>query len=427
MATYQVNTPGSQSTQYPASVVVNDILQFNRTGVGRSGTIIPWTVPVAGKYEFTVVGAAGGDAFSVGRAGGKGIGTTGIVSLKKGEVVQILSGHMGGSYNNGGAGGGGSFTALGSSLASSVPLIIAGGGGGAGYTLSAGNGVSSSSGGTSPGQTAPVGGADGGGGKSIPCGSCPGGGGGGFLTDGNTVSYGSDGRTIGWGSVGASDSGYTQGGRSFRLGGTGGYSVAAAQNQGCNGGFGGGGGNGYFGGGGGGGYSGGSGGRSNTEGGGGGGSYANPDRVTSSSSSGLNSSHGYVRIKLMQLEGFPPTVPTNLKVTPSVNNVYMSEETVSVSWDASTDPDSRIITYEIEFYNGSAWVGIATQITDTKYNCILPSVNTDKAQLRVRAVDGEKNASDYVLSNVFTVAKQLYIIEDRNASKSYKNGNWESI
>ncbi|EOO44538.1 hypothetical protein [Bacillus cereus] len=426
MATYTVNTAGSAVVKYPASLLVNDILQFNRTDYGRNGVIMAWTVPTAGKYKFTVAGAVGGTAVKKGFSGGQGIATTGTVTLKKGEVVQVLVGHAGGSYDNGGAGGGGSFTALGS-LSSSVPIMIAGGGGGAGYTTSAGVGTISNSGGTSPGQSEPIGGINGNGGNSIPCGSCPGGGGGGFYTDGHTVSYGSDGKIVSWETVSSPTSSYTQGGKAFRRGGTGGYGVASAQSAGGEGGFGGGAGNGYFGGGGGGGYSGGSGGKSNNEGGGGGGSYASPDRVTEFASAGYNSSNGYVTIQLIKLEGLPPTVPTNLKVTSSVNNIYMSGEIVSVSWDASTDPDGSAITYEVEFYNGSAWSNISAKITDTKYDCILPSIATDKAQIRVRAMDGENNASDYVSSNVFTIAKQLYIIKDGDVSKAYKNGNWESI
>jgi hypothetical protein len=54
------------------------------------------------------------------------------------------------------------------------------------------------------------------------------------------------------------------------------------------------------------------------------------------------------------------------------------------------------------------------------YDCILPSVTTDKAQLRIRANDSENGASEYVLSNIFSVAKQLYVIKDGNINKSYK-------
>lgn len=424
MATYQVNAAGSAVTTYPASLVVNDILQFNRTGAGRNGTIMAWTVPISGKYKFTVAGAKGGDAIKKGYAGGRGIITTGTVDLKKGEVVQVLVGHAGGSYDNGGAGGGGSFTSLGGTLSSSLPLMIAGGGGGAGYTTSAGDGTISNTGGTSPGQTAPVGGINGNGGNSIPCGSCPGGGGGGFYTDGHSVSYGQDGITVNWETIKGPTS-YAQGGQAFKKGGIGGYSVVYAGS--VEGGFGGGAGNNYFGGGGGGGYSGGSGGRSNNEGGGGGGSFALSSRVTGFTSAGYNTGYGFITIQLIKLEGLPPTVPTNLKVTSSINNVYMSGETVSVSWDASTDPDGSSIAYEVEFYNGSTWTNVSSKITDTKFDYILPSLLTNKAQIRVRSIDAENNASDYVLSNVFTVAKQLYIIKDGEMSKTYKNGNWESI
>ncbi|WP_255292926.1 hypothetical protein [Bacillus toyonensis] len=122
----------------------------------------------------------------------------------------------------------------------------------------------------------------------------------------------------------------------------------------------------------------------------------------------------------------PPTEPSLTK-QPISKSMNLSNEIVSLEWTASTDSEGNPITYEIDLYNGSTWASIAKNIMDTNYDCILPSVTTDKAQLRIRATDSENSASEYTLSNVFSVAKQLYVIKDGNTNKSYKNGNWEFI
>lgn len=425
MVTHQVNSAYSGVTKYPESLALNDILQFNPTSTGRSGTIMTWTVPLSGKYKFTVAGAEGGKGTGYSASPGKGIIIEGTVDLKQGEIVRVLVGQQGGAHSNGGGGGGGSFTAVGSSLSSSELLVTAGGGGGSslnGHGASASGGMSGT---TGPSSSTPSGGTGGYGGYSVPAGSYRAGSGGGFYGDGQTVAYGSGSTTYSWETATGSNS-YAQGGRSFRNGGTGGYATSSA--SGANGGFGGGGGNGYYTGGGGGGYSGGAAGNTDGYGGGGGGSAISTIRVKENSAKGYNTGHGYVTIQLVQLDSRPPTVPANLKVSPSANNVYLTGETISISWDASTDPDGDVVMYDVDFYNGSSWVSVASKITDLSADYVLPNgLNTATAKIRVRAVDNKTAASAYQESEVFTARKQLLLIQDGDSMKTYANGAWTSI
>jgi hypothetical protein len=69
---------------------------------------------------------------------------------------------------------------------------------------------------------------------------------------------------------------------------------------------------------------------------GGGGSYISGENTSVTTG---KSGDGYVKIQLVELGSMPPTVPTNLKVTASTNSVYLTGETITVSWDASTDPE----------------------------------------------------------------------------------------
>jgi len=94
------------------------------------GGVQQWVVPETGEYELTVVGAYG---MSAEYSGGKGEGTPGerrvvILSLTRGDTLQLLVGQMGGISDHKwtGGGGGGSFVVKGT-----TPLVISAGGKGA--------------------------------------------------------------------------------------------------------------------------------------------------------------------------------------------------------------------------------------------------------------------------------------------------------
>lgn len=349
----------------------------------------------------------------------------GTVELRKGEVIHVLVGQQGGAYTNGGGGGGGSFVAKGDILSSAIPLIVGGGGGGSSaenasraYGTNANTGPSGTS---STSSSTPYGGSSGQGGKSIPSGTYPAGAGGGFYSDGQSIEYATQ-KIVSWDTPNGSNT-YAQGGRSFALGGTGGYAVTYA--KGADGGFGGGGGNGHYSGGGGGGYSGGACGYNDRYGGGGGGSYVSGENTYGRIG---NTGHGYVTIQLVELGSMPPTVPTNLRITASTNSVYLTGETITVSWDASTDPEGDAITYDVDFYNDSSWMPIASKTTDVSVEYKLPDgLNITNAKIRVRAVDTNTAASAYQESAAFTVRKQLLLIQDGEIMKTYTKGTWIGI
>ncbi|HDX9712863.1 TPA: fibronectin type III domain-containing protein [Bacillus cereus] len=425
MTTHTVNTLYSGVTKYPEALTLNDTLYFNPTSTGRSGTIMKWIVPMNGKYKITAAGAQGGRGTSYTASPGSGAIVYGTVELRQGDVIHVLVGQQGGAYTNGGGGGGGSFVAKGDILSSAIPLIVGGGGGGSSaenasraYGTNANTGPSGTS---STSSSTPYGGSSGQGGKSVPAGTYPAGSGGGFYSDGQSVEYATQ-KVVSWDTPNGSNT-YAQGGKSFALGGTGGYAVIHA--KGADGGFGGGGGNGHYSGGGGGGYSGGACGYNDRYGGGGGGSYVSGENTYGRIG---NTGHGYVTIQLVELGSMPPTVPTNLKVTASANSVYLTGETITVSWDASTDPEGDAITYDVDFYNGSSWVPIASKTTDVSVEYKLPDgLNITNAKIRVRAVDNNTAASAYQESAVFTVRKQLLLIQDGEVMKTYTKGTWIGI
>lgn len=132
---------------------------------------------------------------------------------------------------------------------------------------------------------------------------------------------------------------------------------------------------------------------------------------------------GYYSLEINQI----PSNPLSFKKHPSGNSVNLSGETVEIQWDESTDQDGDSITYILELYNGSSWNVVASNIETTSYSVILPKLNTDKAQFRVRAVDDKGGQSDYTWGNVFTVATCLTLIKDGEIVKTYKGGAWKVI
>ncbi|MBS9807081.1 fibronectin type III domain-containing protein, partial [Bacillus toyonensis] len=344
MATHVINNTYSGSTNYPEALNLNDTLHFNPTNIGRSGTIMKWIVPMSGKYQITAAGAQGGKTSnsSLTARGGYGAIASGKIELKQGDVIQVLVGQQGMGYPQGGGGGSNNNTN--------------------GYGR---DGSTSTSGSSSYGSSTPYGGSSGQGGRSVPAGTYPAGSGGGFYSDGQSVEYATQ-TVVSWGKADGKNS-IVQGGQAFISGGLGGY----ARSDASVGGFGGGGGNGNYPGGGGGGYS----------GGGGGGSYISGENTSVTTG---KSGDGYVKIQLVELGSMPPTVPTNLKVTASTNSVYLTGEIITVSWDASTDPEGEAITYDVDFYNESSWVPIASKTTDVSVEYKLPDgLNITNAKIRV--------------------------------------------
>ncbi len=227
----------------------------------ETGTIVTYTVPGDGIYDFVAYGAQGGNATAHPGVftGGLGAEIGGTFTLRAGDILMIGVGATGLNGTLGGGGGGGSFVVLTGGpddvAATLILLLIAsGGGGGSGFnggngsaTTTASNG-SNGLGGTNAGLAG-----TGGNGAGVATNAGAAGGGAGFLSNGS-----------------ANSTGGTLGGKSFGNGLAGGTTT---NTSGASGGFGGGGGGSNTGGGGGG-WNGGGGGF-NGGGGGGGGSFFN--------------------------------------------------------------------------------------------------------------------------------------------------------
>ncbi|MFE5391897.1 hypothetical protein [Bacillus thuringiensis] len=73
-------------------------------------------------------------------------------------------------------------------------------------------------------------------------------------------------------------------------------------------------------------------------------------------------------------------------------------------------------------------MSVASKITDLSVEYKLPDgLNATNAKIRVRAIDSKTAASAYQESPVFTVRKQLLLIQDGDSMKTYSNGAWTSI
>ena len=277
-----------------------------------------WTIPQSGHYNIEIFGASGGDGNFSNNSYEGGLGTKmeGQFYLNVGDIINILVGQKGESYQEGG-GGGGTFVVD----IDNNPLIIAGGGGGAGGIGNGADGDIETFG------TSGVGGGDGGvdgngGFENSGNGSA----GGGFYTDGA--------------------SGYGNGGGiAYLNGGSGGESFWANY-PGASGGFGGGG-AGWCCGGNGGGAGGYSGGGTSSEngylGGGGGGSFnsgENQDNLA-----GFNADHGIVMITL---DAYPiswASISENSGIVPAGQS-----DTISLDLNA-LDLETGSYSADIEVYS----------------------------------------------------------------------------
>ena len=282
------------------AVVLFSVATAQATTFSYSGSIVQYTAPTTGTYDFSAGGAQGGPGFS---AGGLGADVSGDYFLTAGTVLDIVVGGEGSSGNFGadfgGGGGGGTFIYV---DGTNQLLLAAGGGGGSGYNNGSaapgGPGQNAASGEAGSGPSSGAGGSGGSGGAGGDNAAYPynGGAGGGFLSAG--------GNGLGGGPCNVYSNGSGDGGSGLSgsfAGGTGAGSTSARC---ANGGFGGGGGGGYSGGGGGGGYSGGGGGDGGGGvydepwGGGGGGSYLDPGLTNTSETSGVRAGNGFANIAL---------------------------------------------------------------------------------------------------------------------------------
>jgi LPXTG-motif cell wall-anchored protein len=97
-----------------------------------------------------------------------------------------------------------------------------------------------------------------------------------------------------------------------------------------------------------------------------------------------------------------PSVPGNFTEIP--NEVpFKIGSSVNAEFGPSNDVDFDLLTYVLEFYDGSSWNEIRNS-NETYYSYNLPlGLETNSAQFRVKAKDPSGAASNYTNSNIFAV------------------------
>ncbi|MBJ7935653.1 hypothetical protein GH870_10820 [Bacillus thuringiensis] len=127
-----------------------------------------------------------------------------------------------------------------------------------------------------------------------------------------------------------------------------------------------------------------------------------------------------------ELDNDPPTQPG--EITGIQETLYLTSESIQLYWGTSTSQIGAPITYDIDIYDGSAWLSLATSVSDISTSIIIPRhINTDNAKIRVQAKDTVGNKSPYKESKDFSVYDKMLLIRDGETVKSYENGNWKSI
>ncbi len=174
-ATITVSEPNVPSTTYRIKIIKGEFLENAIFEYPYTGTVQEFVAPVTGYYQLETWGAQGGS--NGGYYGGYGAYSTGVMLLKKDQVLYVTVGGQGkvcsssnstclGGYNGGGsakayseggsrAAGGGGATHISSSPGLLTEfknnrdeiIVVSGGGGGGHYTNSANGGIGGSGGG----------------------------------------------------------------------------------------------------------------------------------------------------------------------------------------------------------------------------------------------------------------------------------------
>jgi hypothetical protein len=98
----------------------------------------------------------------------------------------------------------------------------------------------------------------------------------------------------------------------------------------------------------------------------------------------------------------PPSMP--ILTTPNGGETY--NESCNITWDASADPDSDTLTYEIDYSpdNAATWYNITTAVTETNYIWDTSALVVGSTYLvRIRAYDGVVYSNYDQSDGVFTI------------------------
>jgi hypothetical protein len=350
-------------------IEVNETFTATKDEAGidqRTGDIQTYTVPANGDYRITAYGSQGGASPQA--SGGRGAKMSGLFSLQKNDVLQILVGQMGGYTTGTRGGGGGGATII---VKNGEPILIAGGGGGAGnYANTAGIHANVETFGNSGARSsAGSGGVDGNPGN--PSSNNYATGGSGWLANSVDVSW-------------------AGGAKSFNNGGDGGTTPRSVPDDGSHGGFGGGG-SCHAGSGGGGGYSGGGGGGWNNSGDGGGGGSINVG-TEQDNEAGAREGAGLCQIEAVVSSGIEENTTTITDV-----NVYEENEELFAGVVVDTlFPDG--LEYQLEDDQGN--VLVAWQAS----NVFGPFADAKTLVAKVRDVAGNIDSASFLSRLPITVA-----------------------
>lgn len=116
----------------------------------------------------------------------------------------------------------------------------------------------------------------------------------------------------------------------------------------------------------------------------------------------------------------PPSNPGS--ITGVTEGQRFKEGKIDLAWEASTDSDgdSAVITYTLEFFNGTGWTPVyAGALTSFSFSAST-ELNCDIAQFRVKAKDQGNIESEYTTSAVFTIDNTLPILSFVSIKSSSK-------
>ena len=160
--------------------------------------------------------------------------------------------------------------------------------------------------------------------------------------------------------------------------------------------------------------------------------YTPEDRFAGSDSFGYTMTDGHgetssatVNVTVLSVND-PPATP--VVSAPAGGERYGGSSTIDVVW-SGFDIDGDILTYTLEYFDGTAWIVVETGLTDTTYAFAVPALlgSTTSLRFRVNASDAEYT-SDYGYSGTVEVDKDAPVsvtVTMKTADgKTYTAGTW---
>jgi hypothetical protein len=133
----------------------------------------------------------------------------------------------------------------------------------------------------------------------------------------------------------------------------------------------------------------------------------------------FSTSPAIMKINIASINDIPST--PGPFITPVNGEKFKGGETVTISWQPSTDEDGDTLKYELYYKNEAGnWLLIRDindpQATSTNFSYTLPHDNTTNAQFRVKAYDGT-TFTGWGLSPIFTVDSEAPVIPNLTITK----------